>query len=562
MLYRLEPKFPFSITYMSRNIDRYGHSQSQLLSAPDSYLELFHPDDRHVVIDDLAEIVAGKTMETASEVRICSAAGASSSYLWIENRVHSVQDGEHKLVALEGIVIDINDRKIAQEETARLSRTDLLTGLPNRMASIERLQKAFVAAKEGGEPFLVLHLNLDHFKDINEALGHSFGDELLKAVAQRLVGVLREGDQIARVGGDEFAIHCNVSDRSAVGTLAGKMIGAISAPQSIGGNHPHVTASVGISVYRDALNTPQDMMREADLALYEAKASGRDKYVFHSEALDLAARERVTLVDELWAALDRGEFEVYYQPQVDAPSQKIVGVEALLRWNHPRRGLLTPGRFIAIAEKTGMIVPIGRWVLTEVRRQLRIWNDEGIAPPVTGVNLSAAQLISPSDFLHDLVEGLSADRLDPAGIELELTESVLMETTRGHGDLVNWLRALGVRIAIDDFGTGYSSLEYLLFYRVSRIKIAQQFVSGLPADSGSAAIVRATIGLAQEFGIEIIAEGVETAAQLAFLVDAGCQHIQGFYFSRPVPAARTTLLLRQGLLAPAAEREAAAPPTD
>jgi EAL domain-containing protein (putative c-di-GMP-specific phosphodiesterase class I) len=374
-----------------------------------------------------------------------------------------------------------------------------------------------------------------------------------------LGGVLREGDLIARVGGDEFAILCNVADRAVVGTLAGRIVGAISAPQTIGGSVLRVTASVGISVYRDELMKPEDMMREADLALYKAKASGRDRYVFHAEALDVALRERVTLVDELWAALDHGEFEVYYQPQVDAPTQKIIGVEALLRWNHPRRGLLTPGSFIAIAEKTGMIGPIGQWVLTEVRRQLRIWNSEGIAPPITGVNLSAAQLIAPAEFLHNLMEGLSSDQLDPRSLELELTESVLIDATRGHGEFVNQLRARGVRIAIDDFGTGYSSLEYLLVYRVSRIKIAQQFVSRLPGDSGSAAIVRATIGLAQEFGIEIIAEGVETAAQLEFLVGAGCQCIQGFYFSRPVPAGQATLLLRQGVLAGAAARETAAP---
>jgi EAL domain-containing protein (putative c-di-GMP-specific phosphodiesterase class I) len=202
-----------------------------------------------------------------------------------------------------------------------------------------------------------------------------------------------------------------------------------------------------------------------------------------------------------------------------------------------------------------MIGPIGQWVLAEARRQMRIWNNDGIGPAVTGVNLSAAQLASPSDFLHDLMRGLSADRLDPSRLELELTESLLMDTSHGHGNIVNQLRAFGVRIAIDDFGTGYSSLEYLLVYRVSRIKIAQQFVNGLPSDPGSAAIVRATIGLAREFNIEIIAEGVETAAQLEFLVGAGCTRIQGFYFSRPVPAAQVTQLLRQGVLAPAAERE-------
>ena len=560
ILYRLDPKFPYAITYVSRNIGRYGYSQSQLLSVPGRYMELFHPDDRSAVLADIAEIIAGKTIESGSDVRIHTSTG---SYGWIENRINPVRDSYHKLTALEGILIDINDQKIAQTETARLTYTDLLTDLPNRMAFMEWLQKAFAAAKQGSKPFALLYLDLDDFKDINETLGHSLGDELLKAVAQRLVDALREEDRIARVGGDEFAVLLSdVSDRAVVATFAARIISSITAPHLIGGSQMHVTVSIGISVYRVELTKPEDIMREADLALYEAKGRGRDKYVFHSEALDLAVRERVTMIEELRAALDRGEFEVYYQPQVEVPSRQIVGVEALLRWNHPSRGLLTPGRFIAIAEKTGMIGPIGQWVLAEVRRQLRIWNNEGIGPPVTSVNLSAAQLISPSNFLRDLMQGLSADGLDPGRFELELTESLLMETTRGHGDMVNQLRALGVRIAIDDFGTGYSSLEYLLVYRVSRIKIAQQFVDGLPGDPGSAAIVRATIGLAREFGIEIIAEGVETAAQLEFLVGAGCRHIQGFYFSRAVPADQATRLLRQGVLEPAAESETAARPAD
>ena len=560
ILYRLDPKFPYAITYVSRNIGRYGYSQSQLLSVPGRYMELFHPDDRSAVLADIAEIIAGKTIESGSDVRIRTSTG---SYGWIENRINPVRDSYHKLTALEGILIDINDQKIAQTETARLTYTDLLTDLPNRMAFMEWLQKAFAAAKQGSKPFALLYLDLDDFKDINETLGHSLGDELLKAVAQQLVDALREEDRIARVGGDEFAVLLSdVSDRAVVATFAARIISSITAPHLIGGSQMHVTVSIGISVYRVELTKPEDIMREADLALYEAKGRGRDKYVFHSEALDLAVRERVTMIEELRAALDRGEFEVYYQPQVEVPSRQIVGVEALLRWNHPSRGLLTPGRFIAIAEKTGMIGPIGQWVLAEVRRQLRIWNNEGIGPPVTSVNLSAAQLISPSNFLRDLMQGLSADGLDPGRFELELTESLLMETTRGHGDMVNQLRALGVRIAIDDFGTGYSSLEYLLVYRVSRIKIAQQFVDGLPGDPGSAAIVRATIGLAREFGIEIIAEGVETAAQLEFLVGAGCRHIQGFYFSRAVPADQATRLLRQGVLEPAAESETAARPAD
>ena len=555
VLYRLGPKFPYPITFVSQNIDRYGFTQSQLLSARGSYIEFFHPDDRPGFLANIADIVDGKVTDSVIDFRLRMPSG---SYVWITNRMHPVRDKDRKLLALEGVLIDINEQKLAQTETIRLTYTDLLSGLPNRIAFMEWLQIAFGAAKKGGKHFAILYLDLDDFKDVNETLGHSIGDELLKAVAQQLSGAMRAGDLVARIGGDEFAAIVNdVADRAVVAKLAGRIVALTAAAHTIGDAKISITASLGISVYRDDLTNPEDMMRQADLALYKAKEDGRNKYVFFSDALDVIARERVTMIEELRAALHRGEFEVYYQPQVELPSRQIVGVEALIRWNHPTRGVLAPGQFIAMAEKTGLIGPIGQWVLTEVRRQLRIWNKEGIGPLVTGVNLSVAQLIAPSNFLRDLMEGLIADGLAPGRLELELTESLLMETTRSHSDIMNRLRALGVRIAIDDFGTGYSSLEYLLVYRVNRIKIAQQFVSGLPDDHSSAAIVRATIGLAREFGIEIIAEGVETTAQLEFLVGAGCRHIQGYYFSHPVPAEQATGLLRQGVLAPTAERESA-----
>ena len=560
MLYRLGPKVPYAAEYVSRNIERYGYTQSQFLSGPESFMELVHPDSRSAILANIAKIVSEKAMDAGCDFRLRMPDG---SYTWFENRMHPVFDTGRKLKAVEGILLDVTDRKLAQTEMARLTFSDLLTGLPNRVAFMDWLQKAFDAGKEEGKPFAVLYVDLDNFKDVNEALGHSFGDSLLKAVARRLADDMRQRDQIARVGGDEFAVILSgLADRAAIAALAGRIISSITAPYSIGSSQLHVTASIGVSIYRDKLTKPEDILGEADLALFEAKASGRNRYCFHSEALEIAMLQRVTMVDELRAALDRGEFEVYYQPQVEVPSQKLIGLEALLRWNHPSRGLLTSGDFIPIAEKTWMIAPIGQWVLAKVLRQLHVWEIEGIAPRVTAVNLSAAQLISPSDFLPELVRGLSADHLDPGKLELELTELLLMETRHSDGGVVNRLRALGVRIAIDDFGTGYSSLEYLLTYRVSRIKIAQQFVNGLPDDHSSAAIVRATIGLAREFDIEIIAEGVETDAQLEFLMHAGCSCIQGFYFSRPVPVAQATQLLRQGVVARqlAARRPATAQP--
>jgi len=552
MLYRLDSAPPYAVEYVSRNIERYGYTQSQFMSGPKSFMELVHPDNRSTILANITDIVSENATDAGCDFRLRMPNG---SYIWFENRMHPVFGEGRKLNALEGILVDVNDRKVAETEMARLTFTDLLTALPNRAAFMNWLQKAFVEAKDDGEPFAVLYVDLDNFKDINEALGHSLGDALLKEVARRLADDIREGDRIARVGGDEFAVILSrLNDRDAIAALADRLIGSVAAPYSIGGSQLHVTASVGASIYRDKLTKPEEILRETDVALFEAKASGRNRYCFHSEALDIAMLQRVTMIDELRAALARSEFEVYYQPQVEVPSRQIIGLEALIRWNHPTRGLLTPADFIPIAEKTGIVGAIGQWVLARVLPQMHLWDTEGICP-VTAVNLSAAQLISPSDFLRDLMRGLSSAQLDPGKLELELTETLLMETRRGDRDVVDRLRALGVRIAIDDFGTGYSSLEYLLNYRVGRIKIAQQFVDGLPDDHSSAAIVRATIGLAREFDIEIIAEGVETDAQLEFLMRAGCSCIQGFYFSRPVPDAQATQLLRQGVVAPAARRE-------
>ncbi|ACK51622.1 diguanylate cyclase/phosphodiesterase with GAF sensor [Methylocella silvestris BL2] len=452
---------------------------------------------------------------------------------------------------------------MAKTEMTRLAYTDLLTGLPNRAAFLQELSEVFAAAKRGANPFAFLYLDLDRFKDINATLGHSIGDALLKAVAARLSGGLREGDLFARIGGDKFAVVLtNLADPAEVANYATSICGLTAAPFDIGAAEIHITTSIGVSIYRSVMTKAEDLMREADVAVYEAKDVGRNQCRFYSEALDLAMRDRVSVIEDLHAAIERGELELYYQPQVELPSGVITGVEALLRWNHPTRGLLGPGLFIPLAEKMGLITPIGRWVLTEVCRQLRIWRAEGINPPIMAVNLSAAQLAVEFDFEQHLAQALAVGGFDPTTIELELTETVLMQTVQAQVSAIDRLRALGVRIAIDDFGTGYSSLEYLRDYRVDRIKIAREFVSRLPSDPRSATIVRATIGLARELGIEVIAEGVETAGQAEFLMASRCRRIQGYYFGRPAPAAQAAEMLRRGALAPAAESGEPTPSTD
>jgi diguanylate cyclase (GGDEF)-like protein len=437
------------------------------------------------------------------------------------------------------------------QKVSDLARLDALTGLANRRAFMDRLGAAFAAARRGAKPFAVLYFDLDHFKDVNDTLGHAAGDELLHEVAARVLGAVRGNDIVARFGGDEFAILQSDADHlAAAGTLASKIGKIVAEPYSIGGNEVHISASIGISRYTPDVAGPDAVMIQADLALYRAKTDGRNCVRFHSAELDREVTERVIITDELRGAAERDELELYYQPQVDIRSGRIAGMEALLRWNHPTRGQILPSVFIPIAERSGEIQPLGQWALDAACRQLQLWQSEGIAPETVGVNFSALQFKGSADVDRDVAASLDKWGIAPGKIEIELTESVLMDITQQQSDRFERLRRRGVRIAIDDFGTGYSSLNYLANYPINRIKIAQELVFGVDTDSRSATVVRAAIRLAHELGIEIIAEGVETEGQEQFLLSAGCEHAQGYYFSRPVTAARATALLRTGTIKP------------
>jgi diguanylate cyclase (GGDEF)-like protein len=428
-----------------------------------------------------------------------------------------------------------------------LALTDPLTTLANRRAFLERLTLAFAASRRGASPFAVLFLDLDDFKDVNDTLGHAVGDALLQQVVERLKNTVRPTDLVARFGGDEFAIlQADASDPVAAATLAARVGACLAAPFTIEGHEVRITASIGISPYSADVSRPAAMMIQADLALYRAKGDGRNCFRFHTGELDQQVHLRVTLAEELRVAIGSAELELYYQPLVEIVSGRIVGLEALVRWSHPTRGLILPSIFIPIAERTGAILPLGHWVFEEACRQFKRWRDQGVAPQVLAVNVSGVQFKRMADLELDIAASLARWGIESGNIEVELTETVLMEITQKHGDALERLQQLGVRIAIDDFGTGYSSLKYLTAYPVNRLKIAQELVFRVTTDSRNAAVVRAAIRLAQELGIEVIAEGVETMAQADFLVSAGCPYAQGYYFSRPVNAEQATELLRHG----------------
>jgi diguanylate cyclase (GGDEF)-like protein len=440
----------------------------------------------------------------------------------------------------------------ANRRILQLAQTDILTALANRRAFMKRLKMAFAASLRGAPPFAVLYLDVDDFKDVNDTLGHAMGDELLKMVVARLKEVVREEDLVARFGGDEFAIlACNVNDPTEAGTLAARIGEALAEPFVIEGHKISVTSSSGIALFSRDIAGPEALMVQADLALYGAKDEGRNRYQFHSEDLDRQVHERVRVADELRTAIDEGQLELYYQPQVELATGRITGIEALVRWNHPTRGLLSPASFIPIAERTGAVLPLGKWIFDDACRQLKTWQSEGIAPQILAVNVSGVQLKSASELEREVEASLVNWNVDPGNIELELTESVLMEATQKHNHTLENLRRLGTKIAIDDFGTGYSSLKYLTTYPVNRLKLAQEFVFRVTVDYRNAAVVRAAIRLAHELGLDVIAEGVETETQMRFLIGAGCEQAQGFYFSRPVPAAQATAMLREGRVEPA-----------
>jgi diguanylate cyclase (GGDEF)-like protein len=437
---------------------------------------------------------------------------------------------------------------VAANATIReLAETDPLTGLANRRVFLDRLSAACPASKRTRDNFAVLLLDFDEFKDINDTLGHPAGDELLREVARRLSAAVRDFDLVARLGGDEFGVlQFGITDPTDAGMLAGRIAQSLGAKCTIAGSDLDLTVSVGIatSFSQPESLSPDVLVMQADLALYRAKEDGRNCFRFHAAELDEQVHERVVVAEELRRGIDRGELLLHYQPQVDLRTSKLIGLEALVRWNHPTRGIVMPDAFISIAERTGSILEVGRWVIDEVCRQLRAWRDQGIEAPRVAFNVSALQLRRGSPLVQEVMESLSKWGVAATDIELELTESVLVETERGRSQL-DRLGELGVRIAIDDFGTGCSSLAYLTKHSVNRLKIAQTLIFPIPLDPRCAAVVRAAINLGHSLDIEVIAEGVENKAHVDFLVAAGCEQAQGYYFSRPLTAARIADLLRR-----------------
>jgi diguanylate cyclase (GGDEF)-like protein/PAS domain S-box-containing protein len=465
----------------------------------------------------------------------------------IEDSIAPIHDGQGQPAGAVIVFRDVSVARAMALQMAHSAQHDYLTGLPNRMLLNDRISQAITLARRHMKHVVVLFLDLDGFKHINDSLGHPTGDKLLQSIAKRLVGCVRASDTVSRQGGDEFVVllsEVELSEGAAV--TAKKILQAVAAPHSIGQHDLHVTASIGVSVYPDDGLDTDTLIKNADTAMYQAKENGRQSFQFFKPAMNARAVERQFIEEGLRRALERQEFELHYQPKVNLTTGAITGAEALIRWLHPTRGLVPPADFIPVAEDCGLILPIGAWVLREACKQAQVWINVGLPSVTMAVNVSALEFRG-KNFLSGLVAILAETGVDPRFIELELTESVLMKHATSTAIILRKLRERGIRVAVDDFGTGYSSLSYLQKFPIDAVKIDQSFIRQISTAGDNTTIVKAVIGMARGLKLRVIAEGVESAEEVAFLRAYRCEEAQGYFFSRPVPAQQFAVLLKNGM---------------
>ncbi len=465
----------------------------------------------------------------------------------VENSVAPIHDREGRPTGAVIVFRDVTEARAMTLEMIHTSEHDFLTGLPNRMLLNDRITQAIGLAGRYERQIAVLFLDLDGFKHINDSLGHSTGDKLLQSVAQALVGCVRASDTVSRQGGDEFVVLLiDMDGEDSAIVMAERILVAIAKPHAVGTNDLHVTASIGVSVFPyDGLDA-ETLIQSADTAMYQAKDQGRQTYRFFTPEMNVRAVERHTIEENLRRALDDEQFTLHYQPKVDLRTGAITGAEALIRWTPPGETALAPSQFIPVAEDSGLILPIGNWVLREACRQTQAWVAAGLPMSSIAVNISAVEFGSPH-FLEGVFGILAETGLDPTMLELELTESVLMKRVAATAEILQALRERGVRVAVDDFGTGYSSLSYLRRFPVDALKIDQSFVRQISSSGDDATIVTAVISMARSLNLRVVAEGVEEAEELAFLQGLECDGAQGYLFSRAVPADEFATLLSSGV---------------
>lgn len=503
-------------------IEMIGYTDHELVGTP--FLNYVKSDD-HKKVQEYMQNQGEGSLEL-------SLLKKDGSLLYVE-----VQSGEYpyeerivQLITLKNITA----RKESDMHIEYLAYHDELTGLPNRLSFNQRLKLHMTNAQLKNSSLAVLFCDCDGFKKINDTFGHSMGDLLLKKIANRFQESVSEIDMVSRIGGDEFIILLLDADEEKAGNIARKLIQAFEKPFQLEGNDLFVTTSIGISIYPLLGENTDTLIKNSDIAMFEAKKKGKNRFEFYNPSMSHHTFNLLTLENELRLAVEREEFFLYYQPQIDIKSQEIVGVEALIRWNHREIGMISPAQFIPIAEKSGMILPIGEWVLKTACLQNRVWQENGLPPIRVSVNFSAIQ-IQQHDFVKRVKEILNETRLEPKYLEIEITELAALENKENVISCFKQLQELGIKVDIDDFGTGYCSFSYLKLFPINKLKIDKSFIRNVQSDKENQAITEAIIYMGKGLGLKVIAEGIETEQELNYLIDLNCDEGQGYYYSRPLP---------------------------
>jgi len=522
-----------------------GYVEDELVGQPHSILR--HPETPSSIFKDMWKTIqSGKNWY--GEYKNLKKNGDS---YYVQTSIFPIINAENTIIGYTSIRHDITKQKKSEllllkqkEKLEYQAYYDSLTKLPNRVLLYDRLEKAIEGAKRKKSKIAVLFIDLDHFKEINDSLGHDIGDIVLQVVTKRLKSVTRSEDTISRLGGDEFTILLeDLKYPEDVLTIANKLLKVLTNVMIIDQHKLYISSSIGVSIYPDDGLDPKSLLKFADSAMYKAKDEGKNNFQYYDKKLTELALEKVVMETGLRSALENNEFEVYYQPQIDGKTGKLVGMEALVRWIHPTKGMISPAMFIPTAEANGFIVKLDRWVMITAMKQIVLWYKSGLNPGILAINLSVKQL-EDEKYLQVLIDILKETKCKPEWLELEITESQIMNNPEKAIQKLQTIRNLGIRLAVDDFGTGYSSLAYLKRLPIDKLKIDREFIKDLPGDEEDSGITKAIIALSKSLNLRVIAEGVETIEQKDFLVENGCNNIQGYLYSKPIPENEIEVFLK------------------